>query len=53
VVLCKVESRGRRWKKWDFRLEVEREWQEGIAFYWIEDGVPNDKVTSSSVVISP
>ena len=28
-VLCSVESRGRRWKKWDFRLGVEREWCDG------------------------
>lgn len=37
---------------WDFGLGVEREWQEGIAFYWIEEGVPSDKVTSSSLVNS-
>jgi hypothetical protein len=53
VVLCKFEGRGRRWKKWDLRLGVEREWQEGSAFYWTEEGVPSDKVTSSSLVESP
>ena len=30
-VECTVTSRGKRWEKYDYRLEIDREWQEGLA----------------------
>jgi hypothetical protein len=43
-VLCRIESRGKRWVRWDARLGLDREWQEGIAFYWVDDGDDGDGV---------
>ncbi|EXK76339.1 hypothetical protein FOQG_18916 [Fusarium oxysporum f. sp. raphani 54005] len=34
---CKPERRGKRWKKFDQRLGRYREWQEGEAFFWVND----------------
>jgi hypothetical protein len=30
-VECTITSRGKRWEKYDYRLEIDREWQEGLA----------------------
>ena len=32
TVQLTVTARGKRWSKWDNRLAVEREWQEGIGY---------------------
>lgn len=34
LVFCRPERYGKRWKKMDWRLGIEREWQEGNAFFW-------------------
>ncbi|OIW26843.1 hypothetical protein CONLIGDRAFT_683794 [Coniochaeta ligniaria NRRL 30616] len=31
VVECTIVERGKRWRHWDTRLSVNRQWQEGIA----------------------
>ncbi|KAG7404299.1 hypothetical protein Forpe1208_v003497 [Fusarium oxysporum f. sp. rapae] len=34
---CKPERRGKMWNKFDQRLGRYREWQEGEAFFWVDD----------------
>ncbi|KAH6959782.1 hypothetical protein BKA56DRAFT_601232 [Ilyonectria sp. MPI-CAGE-AT-0026] len=52
VVLCKLERCGKRWSKMDWRLGIEREWQEGTAFFWQEDDIIDtcEAADSSSLV---
>lgn len=38
-VFCRPERYGKRWKKMDWRLGIERQWQEGNAFFWQDDEV--------------
>lgn len=43
VVECTIVERGKRWRKWDNRLSVTRQWQEGIAnCVVLADETPSD-----------
>lgn len=33
----KPERKGKRWNKYNARRELYREWQEGEAFFWVDD----------------
>lgn len=36
TVSCRVESRGKRWRRFDDRLGLYRQWQEGEALFWAD-----------------
>ncbi|KAG6075047.1 hypothetical protein E4U15_005835 [Claviceps sp. LM218 group G6] len=43
TVFGRIRWFGKRWRKYDGRLRCEREWQEGVAFYWVENDDDGNK----------